>query len=46
MTDHKDADSLYFFQINLPYHFIRNNLDETKEDVYGVITGSWRIYER
>ena len=26
----KNADSLSFFQVNLPYYFIRNNLDETK----------------
>jgi len=27
----KNADSLSFFQVNLPYYFIRNNLDETKK---------------
>ena len=27
----KNADSLSFFQVNLPYYFIRNNLGETKK---------------
>ena len=27
----KNADSLSFFQVNLPYYFIRNDLDETKK---------------
>ena len=27
----KNADSISFFQVNLPYYFIRNNLDETKK---------------
>jgi len=27
----KNADSISFFQVNLPYYFIRNNLYETKK---------------